>query len=565
MLSQLSVSNLAVMENATVEFSGGLNIITGETGAGKSVLMNALTLLLGSRADATQVRDGAKEARLEALFDISPDSKAHARLSSLLDDAGLPPCEDGQLVLRRSVSSSGGGRVHVNDAPSTVQTLRSIGKILVDKHGPHDRQALYDAAFRLGLVDAYAGLRDDADALAYRKSWDVFRTLLDKRKELEGDTSDFESECERLRDTVDELESARLCGEDDEDLSARHAAAAHAAEILDSANFVTAALSGDDSSACAALIAAGGRLSEMSRYHQVAAEWAEEVESLTIRVQELSRSIADSVSRIDADPETLQALDDRLSLVQRLKRKYARRTAAELLAFLEEKKNRLADLEDRDALIAELAKKISAAEKDVADAAAKLTSKRKAAAEKFSKAVTKELHGLGFLKSGFKTVLESKAPDSSGADEIVFLFEPNPGEAARPLEDIASTGETARVMLAVKAVAAEHDETGVLVFDEIDSNIGGEVGRAVGERLRSVAKHRQVISITHLPQSAVYGETHFVVSKEVVDGRTKSLVGAVEGEARIAEISRMLGGDSLTSVVKQHARELLEQAEKPKI
>jgi DNA repair protein RecN (Recombination protein N) len=378
---------------------------------------------------------------------------------------------------------------------------------------------------------------------------------------LEGDTTDFEAECERLRDTVGELENACLSESDDEDLSARHAAAAHAAEILDNANFITSALSGDDeASAASALIMAGNRLSEMARYHQAASEWAEEVETLTIRVQELSRGIADSVSRIDADPEVLEALDDRLSLIQRLKRKYARRTVAELIEYLEEKKSRLADLEDRDVLIAKLAAEISAAQKDALALAAKLTAKRKSAAEKFSKAVTDELHGLGFLKSGFDVAIKKRELDASGADEITFLFEPNPGEAARPLKDIASTGETARVMLAVKTVAAEHDATPVLVFDEIDSNIGGETGRAVGERLRSVARHHQVISITHLPQSAVYGDRHFLVSKDVVDGRTKSSVEVISGDARIEEISRMLGGSSLTSVVNQHARELLEQA-----
>ncbi len=563
MLAQLSVSNLAVIENANVEFSNGLNIITGETGAGKSVLMNALALLLGSRADAGKVRDGAKEARLEAVFDLSSNLISFSEVSAFLEEAGLPQCEDNQLILRRTILASGGGRVHINDALSTVQSLRSIGSILVDKHGPNDHQSLQEESFQRGLLDACSGLCSDSVYEEYRQVWRALQSLRAKRKELEGDTTDFEAECERLRDTVSELENANLSESDDEDLSSRHAAAAHAAEILENANFITSALSSDDeASASSALIMAGNRLSEMARYHQIASEWAEEVESLTIRVQELSRSVADSVSRIDADPEVLQALDDRLSLIQRLKRKYARRSVVELIQYLEEKKSRLADLEDRDELISKLASEISAAEKEAAKVAAKLTAKRKSAAVKFSKDVTEELHGLGFLKSGFSIAVKNRELDATGADEIVFLFEPNPGEAARPLKDIASTGETARVMLAVKTVAAEHDATPVLVFDEIDSNIGGETGRAVGERLRSVARHHQVISITHLPQSAVYGDKHFVVSKDVIDGRTKSMVKTLEGDERIEEISRMLGGSSLTSVVNQHARELLEQAKK---
>lgn len=551
MLTRLSVRNLAIVESADVEFGGGLTVITGETGAGKSVLMGALELVLGARADASTVRDGAKEARIEAEFAVP------GVVDAFLDAAGLPPCEDGVLLVRRAISATGGGRVHVNDAATTVQTLRALGKLLVDVHGPNDHQSLLEEGFQRGVLDAHGRL----DTSAYAVAWARLADLRAQRADLQGDDADVAETCERLRYTVDELDAAQLTPEDDDELPARHAAAAHAAEILDCANAATAALSEADDSAAAALVGAGARVREMARFHEAAGAWGETIERLTVEVQELAQEIADSASRLDADPETLQALDDRLSLVQRLKRKYACPDVAALLALRDERARRLADLEGRGARLAALADEIAAAEAAVRAAGAKLTAARTKAAARLARAVTKELHGLGFLRAGFDVSLAPHAPDATGCDAVDFLFAPNPGEAARPLREIASTGEIARVMLAVKTVVAEHDAIPVLVFDEIDSNIGGEVGRAVGEKLRAVARHHQVIAITHLPQSAVYGARHLAVAKAVSGGRTRSTIQPLEGEARVAEIARMLGGTSLTSVVEQHARELLALAQ----
>ena len=551
MLTRLSVRNLAIVESADVEFGGGLTVITGETGAGKSVLMGALELVLGARADASTVRDGAKEARIEAEFAVP------GVVDAFLDAAGLPPCEDGVLLVRRAISATGGGRVHVNDAATTVQTLRALGKLLVDVHGPNDHQSLLEEGFQRGVLDAHGRF----DTSAYAAAWARLADLRAQRADLQGDDADVAETCERLRYAVDELDAAQLTPEDDDELPARHAAAAHAAEILDCANAATAALSEADDSAAAALVGAGARVREMARFHEAAGAWGETIERLTVEVQELAQEIADSASRLDADPEALQALDDRLSLVQRLKRKYACPDVAALLALRDERARRLADLEGRGARLAALADEIAAAEAAVRAAGAKLTAARTKAAARLARAVTKELHGLGFLRAGFDVSLAPHAPDATGCDAVDFLFAPNPGEAARPLREIASTGEIARVMLAVKTVVAEHDAIPVLVFDEIDSNIGGEVGRAVGEKLRAVARHHQVIAITHLPQSAVYGARHLAVAKAVSGGRTRSTIQPLEGEARVAEIARMLGGTSLTSVVEQHARELLSRAQ----
>ena len=550
MLRRLKVDNLAVVEHAEAVFSGGLTVVTGETGAGKSVFMGALALALGARADASAVRDGCRDARIEAQFDS-------ASAEAFLEEQGLAPCEDGILLVRRVISATGGSRVWINDSATSVQTLRSLGDLLVDVHGPNDRRSLTDENFQRDTLDRYGKV----DLSGYAAAWKELSGLRARRAALEG-AVDVADEIERLRYSVGEIDAAQLTEDDDDSLSARHAAAAHAAEIVDAANAATSALAGDgtygaSASAADLLVEAGGRLREMAKYHEAAAEWADELEQTITAVQELSRTIADSVSRIDADPETLQALDDRISLVRRLKRKYSCQTVAELLELREKRAQKLSDLEDRDVKMRELDVQIAAAAKTVEKEGAALTASRKKAGAKLGAAVTKELRGLGFLQAGFSVAVEPQEPDPSGCDLVVYRFEPNPGESARPLAQIASTGEIARVMLAVKTVIAGLDAIPVLVFDEIDANLGGETGRAVGEKLKSVSEHHQVIAITHLPQSAVFGDRHLVVEKTVSGGRTRSAIREVEGEERAREVARMLGGETATSVVLRHARELL--------
>ncbi len=558
MLERLSVTNLAIVAAADIEFTRGLNIITGETGSGKSVILGALELVLGARADASTVREGAKDARIVAEFRLGGGEKADSAraVARLLEEAGLPPCEEGLLIVRRFISAAGGGRVWVNDTPTTVQTLRALARLMVDVHGPNDHQSLLDETFQRRLVDLYGHV----PVSAYAAAWAAYRRIADELAALAGDIVDHAAECEALRYAVDEIDAAELTEADENELPARHAAAAHAAEILDCANDVTAALTADDApSAAMALNAAGARLAEMSRYHEPAAEWRQELEELAVRVQELSRTVDDSVSRLETDPGELQALDDRLTLVKRLQRKYAP-TVSGILELRERKASRLGELESRDERIRELTAALAAARAAAEKAATELSAARRRAGGRLAAAITRELHGLGFLRSGFGVEISARELDASGADAVDFRFEPNPGEKARSLREIASTGEIARVMLAVKTVVARHNVIPVLVFDEIDSNIGGEIGRAVGERLHSVAKQAQVIAITHLAQSAVYGERHFAVAKTVVDGRTQSAIRVLDDEARVAEIARMLGGAKLTSVVTQHARELLALA-----
>ena len=531
MLKKLSVVNVAVVERAEVLFGPSLNVVTGETGAGKSVLMGALELVLGARADSSIVRDGAREAEVEADF--------------------------GECVIRRTVTAEGRSRVWLDDESIAVSELRRRVHRLVDIHGPRSNQNILDEGFQREALDRSGKISLDAYSAAYG----AMCSVRDRIAQLSGGAT--EDEIDLLRFQVGELEAAGLSPED-EDLAERHASAAHAGEIVETANAMTETLGGDRGVA-ELLSKLQPGIAAVARHLPAAEEWAAEVEDLTVRVQELSRTIADTVSKIDADPDAFEELDRRYSAVSRLKRKYLKGAqregegdVARLLALLEEKKARLDEFENREARLGELKAQLAAAEKTLREKGAGLTAARSAAAGKLSRAVTEELRNLGFLQARFSVRLEATAPEAHGCDRVVYMFEPNPGESARALSDIASSGEIARVMLALKAVLAAVDDTALLVFDEIDANIGGETGRAVGEKLRSLARSHQVIAITHLPQSAVYGERHFTVSKSVERGRTKTRISEVTGEDRVAEIARMLGGEKLTSVTRKHAEELLQ-------
>lgn len=561
MLARLKVSNLAVVESAEAEFAPGLNVVTGETGAGKSVLMGAIGLAVGARADSSVVRDGAKDAKVEAEFLL--DGDVRREVEAILSEAGIADDEAAAasgprtFIIRRTIGANGSGRVWIDDVPSTVATLRKVGRQIVDIHGASANLRLMDEGFQRSALDAFGGV----DASTYSKRW---RALADIRSEiasLESDTGG-EDEADALRYQVDELSSAELC-EDDETVAERHAALAHAAEIAECAEEVTEALGGDGG-VSETLSRIQPRFAAMARRISVAEDWVREAEELTVRAQELSRAVADEISRMDAGRDEMDRLDERLGVLNRLKRKYLKHdrpgAVAELIALLERKRARLEALEGREAKIAALRQAEAEALAAVEAEGAKLSAGRRAAARKLSKAVESELKDLGFLQAKFTVALERREPDASGCDGVSYVFEPNPGEGARPLADTASSGEAARVMLAVKGVLARRVATDVMVFDEIDANVGGEVGRAVGEKMRAVAEGRQVIAITHLPQSAAYAARHLVVAKAVSDGRTRTSVAAVNGEARITELARMLGGGAAASAARRHAEELISNA-----
>jgi DNA repair protein RecN (Recombination protein N) len=554
MLRTFRVQNLAIVEESRVPLGAGLNVITGETGAGKSILIGALELLLGGRADKSLIRSGATEAQVEAVFELAETGTVDA----LLADAGLPLCEDGSLIIRRTISATGAGRCLLNDSATTVQTLRKLGDLLVDIHGPYDHQSLLDPGFQLELLDAYG--RCQAARTEYLACYRTLQEQEQQREQLAGDSADVTAEMEQLRYVVEEISTAKLSPADEEDLINEHAAAANAETILKTGGALTATLAEEDGSAFDMLASIQQRLAELARLLPEAAAWQREAQSAAVQIQELSRSISDRLQRIETDAHQLQELETRMALVQKLKRKYGP-AVSDVLTTLAHRTARLEDLQTRGERLAALEQQLAATQQQLSKKAAALTRARGAASGNLAKAITKELRDLGFLKAGFGVELHPCPPRLSGAEEASFGFAPNPGEAMRPLRDIASSGEISRVMLAVKTVLARHDRIPVLVFDEIDANIGGEVGRAVGRKLRGLATTHQVICITHLPQVAVYGQQHLMVGKEVRGNRTFARIATIEKSDRVEEIARMLGGRDSTTVTLEHAREMLAAAQ----
>lgn len=556
MLDFLKVRNLAIVENAMVEFSPGLNVITGETGSGKSVLIGALSLLLGERADHGAVRSGERELSVEASFTLA----GHDAIDAILEDAGLPPCEEGSLLVRRTVSASGSGKCWLNDSPTTVATLRRIGAHLIDMHGPYDHQSLLSQPMQLALLDSFGRASEARAAFAARHA--AKAALMAERAELLSESADgIDEEIDRLTFIVSEIDDAALTDEDGDSLVERHKVACNAQAIVEDCGAAVAALTDGEGSVFDSLAAVQQKLSELRRIFPEAGEWHDEAASIAISVQELSRTISDRLARVDTDPEAVAALEARMELVQRLKRKYGQ-TVEAVKERGAKAKERLDRLLARGRRLAALDGDIARADAAMREEGARLTALRRKAAKALAAGITKELKPLGFAQSVFEVAVNPAEPTPSGMDSVVFSFAPNPGEPAMPLAAIASSGEVARVMLAVKSVLAEHDAIPVLVFDEIDSNVGGETGRAVGEKLRRLSKTHQVVSITHLPQAAAFGDAHFAVSKHVAGNRTLAEIRRLPDDARVRELARMLGGDDITTVVLAHARELLSGARK---
>jgi DNA repair protein RecN (Recombination protein N) len=550
MLHSLRVKDLAVVEDARVEFGRGLNVITGETGAGKSIVVGALNLVLGERADKSLIRTGCDGCSVDAVFDLDDP----AQVNVLLEKFGVDRCTEGELIIRRAVSASGSARNFINGCSTTLQALRSVGNLLVDMHGPHAHQSLLDVGFQMEILDAFGGLDDRRSA--YRRLYDELLELRHGRSELDGDDSQVEQQIDLLRFQIREIEEAELADMDEEELEQEHTVSANAQRILELANGVRNAISDGDAAALGSIAAAIRLLSELADIIPEAQPWKEEVEAASVQLRETSRGIEAYAHRVDLDPERLQWLEDRKALLHKLKRKHGA-TIAEILGTLDKAGERLRDLETREERIAEIEASIAAKHREVLTAGTALGRKRRTAAGKLVKAITDELRELGFKHGVFSIELETAEPTASGTDSIDFGFAPNPGESSRPLRAIASSGEISRVMLAIKAVLAGHDRIPVLVFDEVDSNLGGEMGNAVGARLATVAASHQVLCITHLPQVAVHGSAHFVVSKEVRGKRTYTEVKAVSGRSRTEEVARMLGGRDMTSVTLKHAQEML--------
>jgi DNA repair protein RecN (Recombination protein N) len=550
-LASLRIRNLALVEDLTWHPGAGLVAITGETGAGKSLLIGALQLLLGERADKALIRAGAESCTVEAVFEIGEARE----LDAWLGEQGAEPCAEGELLLKRTLSATGAGRQFLNGSACTLSALKALGDRLVDLHGPHDHQSLFSREAQTRVLDAYAGAGAMAAdfAAAHREQ----ARLTGEIARLRGLEHEAALRRDLLAHAAKEIGEAKLRAGEEEEVVSRLRAAGNSRRLIELGAQMQSALGAEGEGGVRSTLAEAVRAArELARLDEAARGMLESLEEIAGRVADLENEVRRYAERIEADPATLQDLEARADLLQSLKRKYGG-TIGEVMARGEEAARDLEDIETRG-------EKIGAMEKDAAAAAAKMTKLAKAlsaartkAAPALAKAVTKELRELGFLRAELGVRLERlDEPRGLGAELAEFEFAPNPGEPAKALRAIASSGEISRVMLALKSVLAGQDGVPLLVFDEIDANVGGEVAVKVGQKMRALSRAHQVLCITHLPQVAAAAHRQFAVTKEFDGQRTQTAVGELAGTEREVELARMLGGQD-TDSARAHARTLL--------
>jgi DNA repair protein RecN (Recombination protein N) len=549
-LNLLRIKNLALVEDLEWQLAPGFVAITGETGAGKSIIIGALQLLLGERTDKSLIRTGAEVCTVEAVF----AGEELAKLNSQLVDAGVEPC-DGDLLLKRSFSATGSNRQFINGSPTTLAVLKNLGDELVDLHGPHDHQSLLSPERQLALLDGFA--RAEETLREYQRHYRRLQTLLAEQATLSTAESAREQELDLLRHQVNEITSANLVATEEEEIESRYKLASNSKRLIELASAIAGRLSEADDAVLSQLAETQRLLRELEKIDGSIAQFATAHEASVVELSEIAQALSRYAERLDLDPAQLSALEQRVSLFETLKRKYGD-SIAEVIAFGERAAERMRKIEGRDAELDRLAKEIEPTRAALQRTGVALRKLRAKTAPKLSEQIQRNLLDLGFRQSEFEaqlSALENTGPN--GLDAVELLFSPNPGEPLKPLRSIASSGEISRLMLAIKSALAAQDAIPLLVFDEIDANVGGEIANAVGAKLRTLAREHQVLCITHLPQVAAGASSHFIVTKEVARGRTYSQLREVSGQARREEIARMLGGKSESAL--QHAASLLKE------
>src|SRR6516225_188238 len=534
-LTLLRIKNLALVEELDWQMGPGFIAVTGETGAGKSIIIGALQLLLGDRGDQSLIRTGADVCTVEAVFSGNDLQKLNPQLS----EAGIEPCEN-DLILKRTLSSTGTNRQFINGSPTTLSVLKNLGDELVDLHGPHDHQSLLSPETQLSLLDSFARAEEQVDE--YRKHYRQLQTLLAEHAALDTAETAREQELDLLQHQVTEIKSANLVAGEEEEIERRYKMASNSKRLIKLAGAIANKLSETDDSVLSQLAETQRLLRELEKIDSSIAQFSSGHAASVVELSEIARALSSYAEKLDLDPQQLAALEQRVSVFETLKRKYGG-SIAEVIAFGERAEERMQKIEGRDAELERLAKEIENVRAEMIRAGEALRNRRTKAAPKLSEKIRHNLRDLGFRQSEFEaniSALDEARP--RGLDLVELLFSPNPGEPVKPLRAIASSGEISRLMLAIKSALAAHDAVPLLVFDEIDTNVGGEIAHAVGAKMQTLGRNHQVICITHLPQVAATASSHFVVTKDVARGRTFSNLHEISGKARQEEIARMLGG-----------------------
>ncbi len=555
MLSSLHISNLVLVPELLIDFRAGFNTVTGETGAGKSLILGALHLLAGGRASAAVIRKGAKSCEVSGtilLENSFPGVKKS--IDDLLEEYGLPPCDEGQLLLRRTVTESG-SRAFINGAAVTAAILKTFGDQLIDIHGPNDSHSLLQPSRQLQLLDLYGGCKSALQAVS-----DTWGRLAANRKELQSlkNATLAPEEVALLNHQLQEIDRAQLKADEEEQLIAQHRLAANSARLRELAAMLSQGLSQSDNSLVEALIPWIRYADELAELDsERGTTFQQRLNGVSEELADLASELADYGYSLDIDEEALQELEERIGLIQTLRRKYGP-TLEDVIATGERLRQRLSKVGNRSAELERLQREEQQLRSELESQCAELRRLRQEAAAQLAPAIEEKLQNLGFLKALFRINLTAIAPGATGADAAEFYFAANPGEEIQPLRHAASSGEVARVMLAIKTVLSEVDDLPILVFDEIDANIGGRTATAVAAELRAVGRKHQVFSITHLPLIAAAGDQHYQVEKQVSEDRTTATMTLLEGDRRVAELVRMLGADANDAPAIAHAREMLE-------
>ena len=564
MLLELRIENYAVIDHLVVEFSPGLNLLTGETGAGKSILIDALSLLLGEKSSTDVVRHGADKAVLSCVF--LPEGDAAEKI---LSENGIES-ESEELILKREIALNSKGRVWINNQPATVAVLRQLSSELAVVHAQNETALAFDAASRLRLLDSFAGI----PPRILESKYEAWREIQKKIADLERDEQDRLRLLDLWKFQSKEINEAKLQSGEDIRLANEKRVLANAEKLYAAAMGAYDALYESSESALSRLRIASRQLEELARYESRFAEVVKVLGSAEADLADISETARDYAQRIDASPERLAEVEDRLALIERLKRKYGS-SADEVIAFGEDLRTKLEDFANRDEILRNLRRELEAAANTYRKAAQELSKKRVSAARQLEKLVGTQLLEL-VMKARFQVEISACQDESNwspgGFDSVSYLIATNAGELPKPLEETASGGELSRIMLALKATIEEGQQPNgsgkrrqsapirqrTLVFDEIDTGIGGRVAEAVGRKLKSLAQNNQVLCITHLPQIASFADSHFVIEKREAAGRTKTSIRVLSPKERAEEIARMLSGATLTQASLQHAEQMLK-------
>lgn len=566
MLAALRIQNFALIERLSVEFGPGLTVLTGETGAGKSILFGALQLILGGRASSDLIRAGAKEATVEALFQF-PRKGPGAAAAGRLREMGVG-AEGDEVALRRVVSAEGKNRCFIDGGPVTLSMLEAAGEFLVDVHGQHQHQRLLYPENHLYILDDFGDVQGRREQVAGLVAG--LRRLEARRGDLSRREADSRDRIDLLRFQAREIEAADLVPGEEEALEEEAALLATAEERHVLARGAHQDLYESEGSLADRLSSVAARVERLAGLDPALRDLAEEVRSLALQAEEAARRLGRYAEGVEFDPGRRSAVEERLDLVRTLKKKYGGSVEA-VLACRDRAAKELEELSNRDAALEEVQRAVEALRPQVAREALNLSGERKEAAQRLGRAVEQELRGLGMRKAGFAAVLsDEEDPEGfvvregkrlrlfdDGVDRAEFQFEPNVGEGVRPLAKIVSGGELSRVMLAIKTVLAGKDRVPSLLFDEVDVGIGGAVAEVVGRKLKTISKSHQVFCITHLPQIAALADAHFLISKEERGGRTRTAIRQLDMDERVEEIARMAGGKTITEATRRHAREML--------